>query len=202
LPWRLPRPALGADAAEQDQQIAILQSNRSPAEKDAACARLKWIGDARCVPALAPLLTTNQLSHSARYALESMPGPEAEAALLAGAGQNIRLQSDRHHQFAGVRRDAVAVPALGNLLSDPDTNAARAAAMALGRIGGPQALQALQAAWSDSASGAVHEAEIDGLLACANQLLTEGKDSAALKIFQRLYDTGKTDGTRQAAFAA
>jgi hypothetical protein len=49
--------AQGADAAEQDQQIAILQSDRSLAEKDAACARLKWIGTAHCVPALAALLT-------------------------------------------------------------------------------------------------------------------------------------------------
>ena len=44
------------------------------------------------------------------------------------------------------------------------------------------------------------QAQTDGLLACANQLLTEGRDSAALKIFQRLYDSGKTDGVRQAAF--
>jgi HEAT repeat protein len=195
-----PCPALGADDAEQNQQIAILQSGRSLAEKDAACARLKWIGDTRCVPALAALLTDEALSHSARYALESMPGPEAEAALLQALGKTSGSNQIGVINSLAVRRDTEAAPALGRLLSDTDTNAARAAAMALGRIGGPQAIAALEAAWSDSASGPVHEGEVDGLLACAHQLLTEGSDSAALKIFQRLYDTGKTGGTRQAAF--
>jgi HEAT repeat protein len=196
----LPRAATGADAPEQDQQIAILQSDRSLAEKDAACARLKWIGNASCVPALAQLLTDDQLSHSARYALESMPGPAAETALLQALGKTSGSNQIGIIDSLAVRRDPSAVPALGRLLSGTEINAACAAAMALGRIGGPQALKALRAVWSDSASGALHEAEVDGLLACADQLLTEGRDSDALKIFKRLYDMGKTDGTRQAAF--
>jgi HEAT repeat protein len=193
-------PAQGAADGDEDQQIATLQSDHSLAEKDAACARLKWIGTPHCVPALAPLLTSDQLSHSARYALESMPGLEAEAALLEALGKTSGSNQVGIINSLAVRRDAAAVPALGKLLSDPDTNSACAAAMGLGRIGAPQALDALQADWRDSASGAVHEAEIDGLLACANQLLTEGNHSAALKVFQRLYDNGKNEGTRQAAF--
>jgi HEAT repeat protein len=185
---------------DEDQQIAILQSDHSLAEKDAACARLKWIGTARCVPALAPLLTTDQLSHSARYALESMPGPEAETALLQALGKTSGSNQVGLINSLAARRDAAAVPALGKLLSDSDTNSACTAAMGLGRLGGPQALATLQAAWSDSVSGAVHEAEIDGLLECANQLLTESKDGEALKIFQRLYDAGKSERARQAAF--
>jgi HEAT repeat protein len=195
-----PQPAQGADPAEEDQQIAILQSSRPLADKDAACARLKWIGTAHCVPALAALVVDDQLSHSARYALESLPGPEAEAALLQALPKTAGSKQIGIINSLAVRRDIKAAPALGGLLSDADAGVARAAAMALGRIGGPQALEALQTAWSDTASGALHEAEVDGLLACANQLLTEGRDSAALKIFQRLYDTGKNDGTRHAAF--
>jgi HEAT repeat protein len=196
----LPRPALGADPVEQDQQIAILQSGHSLAERDAACARLKWIGNARCVAALAALLTDEQLSHSARYALESMPGPEAEAALLAALAKTSGSNRVGIINSLAVRLDIAAAPALGKLLSEADTNATCAAAMALGRIGGPRALAALQAAWADSASGPFHEAEIDGLLACANKLLTEGGDSDALKIFQQLYSNAKTEGARQAAF--
>ena len=192
--------ALAAGDGDEDQQIAILQSDHSLAEKDAACARLKWIGTARCVPALRPLLTSDELSHSARYALESMPGPEAEAALMQALEQTTGSNQVGMINSLAVRRDAAAVPALGKLLSDADTNSACVAAKGLGRIGGPQSLAALQAAWSDSASGAVHEAEIDGLLACANQLLTEGGEAAALNVFQRLYETGKSEGTRQAAF--
>jgi len=192
--------ALAAAEGDEDQQIATLQSDHSLAEKDAACARLKWIGTPRCVPVLASLLTNEDLSHSARFALESLPGPEAEAALLQALEKTSGSNQVGLINSLAVRRDAAAVPALSKLLSDTDTNSACAAAMGLGRIGGPQAVDALQSVWSNNASRAVHEAEIDGLLNCANQLLTESKDSDALKIFQRLYEAGKSEGTRQAAF--
>src|ERR1043165_631628 len=69
--------------AESEQQlITVLQSNASLTEKDDACAKLKFIGTSHCIPALAALLTNEQLSHSARYALEPMKGPEAGKALL------------------------------------------------------------------------------------------------------------------------
>src|SRR5260221_10136184 len=71
-----------ADSDDEQRLIQVLQSNASPAEKDAACARLKIVGTSRCVPALAALLTDEQLSHSARYALEPMQPPEATRALV------------------------------------------------------------------------------------------------------------------------
>ena len=40
------------------------------------------MGTARSVPALAKLLAIPELSHSARYALESMPCPQAGAAMV------------------------------------------------------------------------------------------------------------------------
>lgn len=189
-----------ADPAEEDQLIATLQSDHSLAEKAEACAQLKWIGTPRCVPALAPLLTSEELGHSARYALESLPGPEAEAALVVALAKTSGSNQVGLINSLAARRDATAAADLGKLLSNPDTNIACAAAMGLGRIGGPKALKALQNAWSDSASGPVHEAQVDGLLDCAKKLLTDGKDSDALKIFQRVYDSGKSERTRQAAY--
>ena len=62
----LPSSLLGATTNEEQQLIGILQSNQSPGDKDAACARLKFIGTAQSVPALAALLKDEQLSHSAR----------------------------------------------------------------------------------------------------------------------------------------
>ena len=194
-PW----PALAAGVDEQDQLIAILKYDPSLQKKDQACSRLKWIGDARCVPALAALLTSDELSHSARYALESMPVPEAETALLRALPKTSGSNQVGIVNSLAVRR-AAAVPALAALLSDTDPAVAASAAMALGRIGGPMALKALRAVWSHSTAGAAHQAQTDGLLACANQLLTEGRHSDALEIFQILCDTEKTDGVRQAAF--
>src|SRR6266581_2816129 len=77
--------SLLASAAEQNDEqtfIQVLQSSASPKEKDAACARLKRIGTKQSIPALSALLIDEQLSHSARYALESMPFPKAGTALL------------------------------------------------------------------------------------------------------------------------
>ncbi len=71
----------GAQGDEEQQLIAVLQSDSSLTKKDAACARLKRIGTDQSVPALAALLTDEQLSHSARYALESMPSAKAGEAL-------------------------------------------------------------------------------------------------------------------------
>ena len=185
---------------DEDQQLAVLQSEHSLAEKDAACARLKWIGTARCVPTLASLLTDDQLSHSARYALESMPGPEAEAALLQALAKTSGSNQIGVINSLAVRRDTVAVPAVGKLLSGADTNVACAAAMALGRIGGQQAIEALQGAWPHPLSGALHDAEFDGLLACANRLLTEGDRASALIIFQGLNRYSKTEAEGHALF--
>src|SRR5580692_1377299 len=113
-----------AIAGDEVQLMAILQSDHSLAEKDAACARLKWIGTARCVPMLAALLTDDQLSHSARYALESMPGPEAETALLQALAKTSGSNQIGVINSLAVRQDTVAVPALRKLLYGADVNAA------------------------------------------------------------------------------
>src|SRR5690242_7990566 len=84
-------PGRAADTDEEQRLIAVLHSAASPAEKDAACARLKFIGTARCIPALAALLTEEQLCHSARYALEPMRFEGAGAALIDALGKTTGL---------------------------------------------------------------------------------------------------------------
>ena len=71
--------APGARADEEQNQIATLQSAAGAPDKCAACQRLRVIGTAKSVPALAALLGDERLSQAARYALEEMPAPEAGA---------------------------------------------------------------------------------------------------------------------------
>ena len=68
-----PAPKLAPDSRDEESLIKVLQSNASPHDKDAACARLKLIGTVKSIPALAALLTDEQLSHSARYAARPRP---------------------------------------------------------------------------------------------------------------------------------
>ena len=86
--------ALAATAAELKQPafrmsepelLAVLRENALN-DKVTACQELCHKGTAACVPALAALLTDATeppLFHAARYGLQNIPGPEAEAALDA-----------------------------------------------------------------------------------------------------------------------
>ncbi|HWY78161.1 MAG TPA: HEAT repeat domain-containing protein, partial [Verrucomicrobiae bacterium] len=197
---RLSAASSDTKQTEETRLIATLQSKvSSPREKDAACAQLKIIGTERSVKALAKLLTDSQLSHSARYALESMPNPKAGQVLRAALGRTSGLPKVGIINSLAMRRDSDAVSKLGKLLSDSDQVVAVAAAEALGRIGGPSALKRLQGA-APSSNGPVHEAEIDGILTCAQGLLASGKAADALKIFQGIYASEKNSQARQAAF--
>ena len=81
--------ALGASTASlradspsaEDKALAVINSAASVGEKANACRELKLAGTEKAVPALAALLTDADLSHPARFALESMPCPVAGAAL-------------------------------------------------------------------------------------------------------------------------
>jgi HEAT repeat protein len=201
-------PLFAASTEDEQHFIQVLQSNASLVEKDAACARLKRIGTVHCVPALAALLPDEQLSHSARYALESMPLAEASQALIGALDKTSGLTRVGIIDSLGFRREPDAVPALAKLLNGPalpssagasDVTIVSATATALGQIGGPQALKALQAAVKKS-SGPAHDAEVDALLRCANQLLATANDSKARALFKSLYDREGKDAIRIAAF--
>ena len=195
----LPSSAPAAQTNEEQQLIAVLQSGSSLTEKDAACARLKRIGTDQSVPALAGLLMDEQLSHSARYALESMPSAKAGRALADALAKTSGLTKVGIINSLGFRGENPAVPDLAKLLTDPDARVAAAAATALGQIGDSKALQALQNAAVHSA-GPVHNAVVDARLRGANRLLAVGSPSQALKIFQALYETEKGDTIRTAAY--
>jgi HEAT repeat protein len=191
--------ALAADTNDESSLIAVLKSNAGPAEKDAACARLKFIGTARCVPAVAALLTDEQLSHSARYVLESMNPGEAGAALLTALNQTKGPTQIGLINSLAARGDPRAVPALAKLLKSSEPSTVMAAACGLGMIGGPRVIKPLQVLAKNSA-GHVHQTAVDALLRCANASLLSGNPSRAHAIFNYLHQQEESDTVRIAAF--
>ena len=181
-----PSAAFADDTSEEARQINVLQSQSPPQDKDAACAWLKRHGTAKSVPALAALLTDEPLSHSARYALESMPGPEAEQALIAALAQTSGLVKAGIVNSLGVRREPAAVAELAKLLADPDVQVASASAAALGEIAAPDALKALEDRL-DTAIGSAQNAVVDGCLRGAHHLLVTGDHPKAFSIYQEIY---------------
>jgi len=194
-----PRTLFAADSEEEQKLITILQSTAGPAEKDKACAQLKLIGTKRSVPALAMLLTDEQLSHSARYALEPMPFEEAGAALRDALTNTTGLLRIGVVNSLAQRNDMRAVPAVAQLLRDADGETQNAAAFALGQIGGTEAVTALRSCARDFTP--VHAAAVDALLRCANRMLGTGQRSMALAIFEQLDAPAESETVRISAFA-
>jgi len=192
-------PLRAADPDEEQQLIQRLQSDDTLAHKDEACARLKRIGTDRSVPALASLLTDESLSHSARYALEAMSSPAAGRALLAALDKTSGTLQVGIINSLGLRQEPGAVPALTRLLSAPNAEVAAGAAVALGRVGNPAALQALRAALR-STSGPTHRAVVDGLLRCAQRQVDTGHPAAAIAVYRPLYEQEREEFVRIAAY--
>jgi HEAT repeat protein len=174
-----PAPAF----AQEAELIGVLRSDATLQEKSAACRQLVRIATKDAVPALAELLGDEQLSHMARYALEAIRDPSVDDALRDALGKVQGQPRLGVIGSLGVRRDAKAVDALAGLLKT--TDAAQAAARALGNIGTPEAVAALEAALPN-ASGADQLAVCEGLLRCAEVLAADGQSAASLAIYDRL----------------
>lgn len=191
--------SFAAEVNDEAELIRLLQSNAGPAEKDAACARLKFVGTARCVPAVAALLTDEQLSHSARYALESMNVGEAGTALLKALNQTHGLTQVGIINSLAARHEPRAIPGLARLLHDQDSDTVIASISAMGTIGGSRVLKPLQTLQMSS-SGKVHQATVDALLRYGNTLLLSGNSSRARPVFEHLYEKEQSDTIRLAAY--
>ncbi len=192
--------AASAQTRSEQQLLDILNSGASLQEKDAACAELKRVGTVHAVPALAALLADPNLSHSARYALESMPCPEAGAALIEALDGTKGLVKAGIVHSLGLRRESRAVEALTGLLGDADLDVARAAAAALGRIGGAPAIAALRAAFPYKSIGGPREAIYDALLTAASRDLADGHKDEAASIFRQFLTAPVPDHIRTAAY--
>ena len=176
---------------------ALELPNTTFAGKQFICRMLRRVGSAQSVPALSKLLTDEKLSHMARFALQHMPGPEAGAALrealpkLAGS-LKIGLVGS-----IGQRGDRQAVPELAKLVTDSNTEIARAAIGALGRIGGPQAAKILaEAKVPAELTGERDNAQ----LMCADSMLADGQSSEAVAIYRKMTSADNSTWIRIAAY--
>jgi hypothetical protein len=84
------------------------------------------------------------------------------------------------------------------MIYDADGDVARAAAAALGSIGGVSSMRDLQAALV-KAKGMTRTAVADASLVCAERLLAEGKRAEALELYASLSVPGTPKATRLAA---
>lgn len=179
--------------------IRILRDRSSSQfQKAKACQRLGELGPREAVPALSALLSDEHLSTYARYGLEPIADPAADNALRAGLSRLKGNLLIGVINSVGKRRDAKAGPALEKMIYDPDGDVARAAAAALGSIGGVSSMQDLQTALV-KAKGMTRTAVADASLVCAERLLAQGKRTQALELYASLAAPGTPKAARLAA---
>jgi len=171
--------------AEERELITILQSDADVVKKCQACVELRTCGTVESVEVLALLLDEERVSHAARYALEGMPFPEAQAVLREAIVKTAGERKIVFINLAGLRRDKKAIELLIPLLSNKDADLADAAAMALGRIGGKQSLTALTLA-SKSTDPKIRTSASQALLQCAEYSLQAGDNSSAAAIYKQV----------------
>ena len=189
-------------AARQECEAKLqtfLRSGATAGGKMEACRSLRLIGSAASVPVLEELLSKSETTDAARYALERIPGVEADRALL-GALDRIAGEAKRGIISSLGRRGTVAAVApLARLAAGGDKNLALDAVRALGKIDSPEAVRALSSLM-EKAKGALKTEAASGLILGAERLLRAGKKSEAAPLYDRLLAAGLPAVDRQAAF--
>ena len=171
--------------SKEAELIAVLKSDANQKAKADACRELARVGTKNAVPALAALLADEQLSHMARYALETIPDAAVDKALREALGKLTGRPLIGVIGSIGVRRDSKAVDLVAGKLQDADPEVVQAAARALGKIPTAKAAKYLQ----DSLSTAAAPNQLDiceGLFRCAESFAGHGKRSEAVRIYDQL----------------
>ncbi|HON90622.1 MAG TPA: HEAT repeat domain-containing protein [Sedimentisphaerales bacterium] len=178
--------------------VDALAGGLSRSAQDYVCRRLRVIGTAQSVDALATLLPAEETSHIARFALERIADEKAGQALRDALPKvNAKLKAGVIGSL-GVRRDAKSVDTIAKFLDDADTMTAQAAAHSLGLIGTPAAAKALSQ-FAAKAPAAMAIPVADARLLCAEQLLADGNKAEAMALYKELQGDSQPSHVRVAA---
>ena len=195
------RAALGntSDRAALEQRLATFLGSGATVEgKRFVCRQLALIGSAASVPALAALLTDPELADMARYALEAIPDPAVDQALLAALPKAGGKQKSGIIASLGARRTTAAVGPLGRLTTGSDGAVARAAGSALEKIHTAASLEALLTACRN-ASEPLRPHFTDCALSLSHAMLARGAKHEAAQAFVEFYQSSETPTVRATA---
>jgi type 1 glutamine amidotransferase len=182
------RKAYGKPAELKKYEAAlddVLKSDAKYAGKQYACRELSIIGTEQSVPVLASMLTNQEYSDMARYALERIPGEAPNKALLAALPKAEGKAKIGIVNSLGERGCRPAAAEIAKLVDNSDKLLAGASVSALGKIGGPDALKGLDKALA-SAPDNQKMPVYDALLKIADEMVAAGNKGEALKIYRDL----------------
>jgi HEAT repeat protein len=178
--------------------VEVLKSDAKFAGKQYVCRELGIIGTDQSVPTLASMLTDQEYSDMARFALERIPGEAVDKALLDALPKAEGKAKIGIVNSLGERGCKPAAGQIGKLVSSSDGLLAGAAISALGKIGGPDAVNAL-----DKALQAAPENQrtlvCDAYLNVADKMAAAGDKAGAQKIWVLLNKSEMPSLVRTAA---
>ena len=187
-----------ARKALEKSLVDALAGGISRSAQDYVCRRLRVVGTAQSVEALAALLPAEDTSHIARYALERIPDEKAAKAMRDALPKVSKKLQPGIIGSLGVRRDKKSIKTFSKLLGDSDIQVARAAAQSLGLIGTSAAAGELSK-FAKKASANMKLPVADASLACAEQLLADGKKSEAVALYNELKGDNQPSHVKAAA---
>jgi HEAT repeat protein len=173
--------------------VRFIQGSPAPGGLMAACRALRLIGGPDSVPVLAALVLKPETTDAARFALERIPGGEADQALLTALDKARGAVKRGLVSSLGERKSAAVVPALEKLAGGRDPSLAADAVKALGKIGGPESVRVLTGVLGKAGPALKLEAASALLLAVEN-----GPGAAA--VYDKLIAANLPPVMRQAAF--
>lgn len=180
----------GARRALCETLAANLAGGLSTYNKAYLCQELQWAGGKEAVPALARLLTDEELCDPAGMALVAIRDGAAEQLAAALPRARGRCWLVIIHSLAALA-DPRSLGILADALSDPDREVRLAAAAGLARIGDARSTNLLLSA-ADKASGWERVKTTQACLMLAEKLSAGGNRNEANRIYSHLRDT-RTD---------
>jgi len=187
-----------ARKALEKSLVDVLAGGISRSAQDYVCRKLRVVGTASSVEALAALLADQDTSHIARYALERIPDEKAVKALRDALPKASKKLKPGIIGSLGTRRDKKSIKAFSKLLGDSDIQVARTAAQSLGLIGTSAAAGELSK-FAKKASANMKLPVADACLVCAEHLLDKGKKAEAVALFNELKGNDQPSHVKAAA---
>ncbi|MGL4942441.1 MAG: HEAT repeat domain-containing protein [Thermoguttaceae bacterium] len=189
---------IGLHVSAQDAESlrAILNAPAaSRINKIVACKQAALRGDAAAVPVLAEFLLDEQLSHPARIALQQIAGTAAGDALREAASHANGAILIGIVNTLGERAENESVTVIAPLLSVPQLDVVYAASVALGKIGGNDAVRSLNEAYSQAKSVEHKTKFIDGFYGCAERFVRDGHSEDAIPIYSNIAGANELPST-------
>ncbi len=166
--------------------LAALNRSGEVSGKEKACAQLARIGTVKCVPALAACLKDEKLSGAARLALAAMGFPEAHQALCDALGSSTGAGKAGIIESLGAGKKPEDAKRVAPFVNDADPLIADSAVVALGKIGGKDAIAALKPV-AKKGTGKLQAVALDSLLCCAEALSVK-HDRPARKLYMEIHE--------------